>query len=49
MRYLFYHSRMLLVGFLVLFSPVVAMGATSGAVRVIDGDTFHIARQRVRL
>ena len=40
---------MLLVVFLFLFLPVVAIGATSGAARIIDGDTIHIAGQRVRL
>ena len=49
MRYLFYHSLMLLVVFLVLFLLVVAKGAISGAAQKFDRDTIYIAGHRVRL
>ena len=46
---MFYLSRMLAILFPFLLAPAVAIGATFGTARVIDGDTIQVAGQRIRL
>ena len=46
---MFYLSRMLAILLPLLLASAVAIGATFGTARIIDGDTIQVAGQRIRL